>query len=67
MIEYGHCLRERRGSLREDGERALEAFRDEKIHEKKSEKSSRKVLTRVKACDILRRLSVEDSDLDLEN
>ena len=32
-----------------------------KIIEKKSEKSSKKVLTRVKACDILHRLSVKDS------
>ena len=38
-----------------------------KFIEKKSEKSSKKVLTRVKACDILHGLSVKDSILDLEN
>ena len=38
-----------------------------KFIEKKSEKSSKKVLTSEGACDILHRLSVEDSILDLEN
>ena len=33
----------------------------------KDEKSSKKVLTREKACDILHRLSERDSGLDLEN
>ena len=35
VIEYGHCLRERRGLLREDRKGTFEAFSDEKNHRKK--------------------------------
>ena len=67
MIEYVHCLREREACFGRQGRELLRVFRMKKIIEKKSEKSSKKVLTRVRACDILHRLSVEDSGLDLEN